>query len=98
MVTYNSGPKTLTTPAGNSKLADLANKFSALTGKSINRKTAQDFIDRMTKKYGAIEEVNLLNEKYLKDGELDFDQLEKTSKTIRISRKITTLVITSSNV
>lgn len=77
MVTYNSGPKTLTTPAGNSKLADLANKFSALTGKSINRKTAQDFIDRMTKKYGAIEEVNLLNEKYLKDGELDFDQLEK---------------------
>jgi len=77
MTTYNSGPRTLTTPAGNSKLADLANKFSTLTGKGINRKTAQDFIDKMEKKYGSIEESNKFNEKYLKEDGLDYDLLEK---------------------
>ena len=75
MTTYNSGPKTLTTPAGNSKLADLANKFSAITGKAINRKTAQDYIDRIRKKYGEINSETVF-EKYYTDGTLDVQKLK----------------------
>lgn len=46
MKRYKSGPATVTTPAGNQKLAELANRYSTITGKAINRKTAGDILEK----------------------------------------------------
>lgn len=50
MKRYKSGPATVTTPAGNSKLAEIANQYSSITGKAINRKTASDLLEKSAKR------------------------------------------------
>lgn len=49
MIRYKSGPSTLTTPAGNPKLAEIANQYATVTGKAINRRTAAQAMDRARK-------------------------------------------------
>lgn len=71
MQRYPAGPTTMTTPAGNPKLRQLSQKYTELTGKSLNRRTARDIATSLTESLGD-EQANAEVAKLMTpEGELD---------------------------
>ncbi len=46
MKTYPQGPRTISTPSGNPRLAELSNQYVQLTGKAFNQKIARDMVSQ----------------------------------------------------
>jgi len=47
MKNYPRGPRTISTPSGNPKLAEISNRYSELTGKAINQKIARNIVEQL---------------------------------------------------
>ncbi len=74
MKDYPQGPKTISTPSGNTKLQEIVNRYVDITGKGLNQKTARDMINRPDFYEGLSEDLD-------KSG-LKEDQIDEVEKEI----------------
>lgn len=81
MMRYKSGPNTITTPSGNPRLAEIANQYSTVTGKAINRKIASDVL----KKAAELRKKDDANKAVFSDSFLEVVQMAETPGEIDFS-------------
>lgn len=74
---FPQGPDMISRPGGNPRLAELAGKYTELTGKQLNKVVAAKIATASKIPVGRTEEnVNTVIDKYVKDGEIDLDAIE----------------------